>query len=374
MPIFARIDGIQYPIRDCEKIRIPESITNNLEKIIDLVNPEIELNFVLNGKLGYELTKDKRMKPLDSSIVKIYNGFRGAVFKNNGLITDPLFEQYEDEKICYVSLWSNNFDDLLITIIHEFCHFSEPFKCNIEVFSKVGAGYYLTREKYAENEVNRLLNERYANFQAFSIYINPLKQLPNKNILIKEIERIKTRIFNHIDRLDIEFINSLNDLIGMKSKEFQTQHHADIKFFDILFRQIHYFLGGLDALNSEGINTRDLKWAWYRLVWKVRYKIIKNLESFLLPRDYRISLVIFKILGLDINNELDKKIRDVRKIVKDSISHFLLDLKDSIQDYDHLRDTFNLAEYSDRFKRFIKSETLLIIIYLSTLGFYESQT
>ena len=191
MPIFARIDGTQYPIRECNNIRIPESIINNLEKIIDLVNPEIELNFVLNDKLGYELTKDKRMKPPDSSIVKIYNRFRVAAFKNNGLISDPLFEQHKDEKICYVSLWSNNFDDLIVTIIHEFCHFSEPFKCNIEVFSKVEEGYYLTREKYVENEVRRLLNERYANFQAFSIYIMPLEQLSNKDELIKEIERFR---------------------------------------------------------------------------------------------------------------------------------------------------------------------------------------
>lgn len=374
MLIFARIDGTQYPIRDCEKIRIQETIIKNLEKIIDLVNPEIELNFVLSGTLGNELTKDNRMKPLDNSIVRIYNGLRGAAFKNNGLITDPLFEQYGDKKICYISLWSTNFDDLIITIIHEFCHFSEPFNCNIEAFSKVGAGYYLTREKYSENEVRRLLNERYANFQAYSLYIATLKGPQDKNEYIMEIKRIKTRILNHIDRLDVIFINSLNDLKGKKSKEFQTQHHADIKFFDILFKQIHYFLGGLDALTSEGINLRDLEWEWYRLVWKVRCKIIKNLKSFLKPRDFRISLAIFSLLGLDINNGLDKISGDARKRVKNTIYYLLLGLKDSIQDYDHLRDTFNLAEYIDRFKNFIKSATLLVIIYLSTLGFYDSKS
>ena len=374
MPIFARIDGTQYSIRNCDKINIPESLINNLEKIIDLVNPEIELNFVLNGTLGNELTKDEKIKPLDDSIVNVYNRLRGAVFQNMGLLTDPLFEQYKDEKICYISVWSDNFGDLIITVIHEMCHFANPFKCDTEAFSKVEEKYDLTREKYTENEVKRLLNERYAHFQAFSIYINHLKQLKNKDVVIKENDRIKSRIFEHIGGLDVVFINSLNDLNGKKSKEFQTQHHADIKFFDILFKQIHYFLGGLDALTSEGINTKDLEWEWYRLVWKVRCKIIKNLKSFLLPRDFRISLVIFNILGLDINNGLDKNIRYARKKMKDAIYYLLLGLKDSIQDYDHLRDTFNLAEYIDRFKIFIESETLLIIIYLSTLGFYKSQS
>lgn len=104
MPIFVRIEGIQYPIRKRDEIHIPESIINNLEKIIDSVNPEIELNFVINGALGDELTKDNRMKPLDKKSVLLYNEYRGAAFKNNGLISDPLIEQYKDEKICYISL------------------------------------------------------------------------------------------------------------------------------------------------------------------------------------------------------------------------------------------------------------------------------
>lgn len=260
----------------------------------------------------------------------------------------------------------------MITILHELCHFYDPFECDLEVFSKVEEKYFLDREKYVENEVKLLINERSANYRAFSIHNLLLERVSNEDSLKKEIERVKTRIYNHIDKLDDEFINSLNDLIGMNSTEFQTQHHGDIKFFDILFRQIHYFLGGFDALKSANINTKDLEWEWYRMIFKIKNKIIKNLTSFLLPRDYKITLILFKILNLDLTRDLDKNIKEVRKIVKKTFANLLSLLKDSIQDYDHIRDTFNLVEFIDKFMKFIKSETLLIIIYLATLSFYTT--
>ncbi|MFX1478663.1 MAG: hypothetical protein ACFFCI_11095 [Promethearchaeota archaeon] len=372
MPVYVRIEGIQYQIRDCENIKISEEFIILIEKIIEQLNAQIELNFILPGRIGYEAANDQRLKPLNNSIIENLNAYRGISFKNVGLMTDPLLDEFQEEKICYVALWSKNIDDLIITVLHELCHFFEPFECNIEAYSNVDGKTNLTREEYVQNEVRRILNERYSHFRAFSIYIELINEAYEIAEREKEVERCKKRIIEHIKELDKVFLKSLGELRGMNPNEFQTQHHADIKFFDILFKQIHYFLGGFDALEASNIDSENLNREWFQFIGKVKRNLIKDLEFFLSPTDYRDTLILFKIFNLDLLADFVINIEKIKIKIKTVFINILVDLKDLIEDYDQLRDSFEIDNFIGKFVKFVKSNTFLALTFLATKGFYNN--
>ncbi len=213
--LYEKLNGNTITVKNSQ---IPNNIREIIIRLVNKIDPNIEINIVVKGKIGYEMLNDNR---LDKKLIKLRFD---EINKNHGLaITkyDFLLEQYKDLKICYVSMEHNN---LLQDIIHEAIHLKDPWKL----------------ERYLDNEGGSINNFIYNMLDEFVAEYFTILNLLNIHDLLESnslfrIKRINPNDYNNLyERFKIV---KENGLLSEKSDK------IIVKFFEDFLIPIMYVLG-----------------------------------------------------------------------------------------------------------------------------------